>query len=65
MKWYGRPFASRTSAEPGLDALAGGVDRRQGVGVAEDLERLDGGGGGDAVAGVRAAMADLVGQDAT
>ena len=51
-------------AQPVLDAPAGGVDRLQGVGVAEDLERLDRGRGRDPVAGVRAAVADLVGQHA-
>ena len=51
-------------ATPAWIARAGGVDRRQGVGVAQDLERLDGGGRRDAVARVGAAVADLVGQDA-
>ena len=42
----------------------GGVDRLERVGLLEDRQRLDRGRGGDPVAGVRAAVADLVGQDA-
>ena len=64
VKWYGRPVGLRTSRRPAWIAPAGGVDRLERVGVAEDRQRLDRGRGGDPVAGVRAAVADLVGQDA-
>ena len=64
VKWYGRPVGLRTSRRPVLDAPAGGVDDLERVGVAEDRQGLDRGRGGDPVAGVRPAVADLVGQDA-
>ena len=64
VKWYGRPVGFEDLAQAGLDAPAGGVDRLEGVRVAQDRQRLDRGRGGDPVAGVRAAVADLVGQDA-
>ncbi len=47
-----------------LDAPAGGMDRLERVRVAQDLERLDRRRRRDPVAGVRAAVADLVGQHA-
>ncbi len=49
--------------ELALDGRAEGGDRGQGIGVAQDPEGRDGGRGGDPVAGVRPAVADLVGQD--
>ena len=51
-------------AQAVLQPPADGVDRLERRRVAQDLERLHGRRGGDPVAGVRAAVADLVGQDA-
>ena len=51
-------------AQAVLDPQAGGADRVEHVGVADDLERLRRGRGGNPVARVRAAVAHLVGQQA-
>ena len=64
VKMYGMPRRVEDLAQPVLDPPAGRVDRLERVRVPEDRQRLDRGRGRDPVAGVRAAVADLVGQDA-
>ena len=64
VKWYGDAGRVEDLLEAVLEAPPGGVDRLEGVRVPEDPQGLDRGRRGDPVAGVRAAVADLVGQDA-
>ena len=50
--------------DPGLDCLAGPMDRRDGIRVAQDLERSHGGRGRDPVAGVGPAVTDVLRHEA-